>query len=358
MPNMPLRKILLFSALLPALWLGLKYLLPIAMPFLLAGLLALSAEPLVSFFHTRCRMPRAAATGLGVTMALMILSLILLVMGALLLRQLRALADVLPDLEGTAEQGITLLEDRLLTLTEKAPSSIRPMLARSVEGLFSDGTAMMSDLASLLLSAASGVVSRLPDGALGLGTWLLAGFMISARLPSMRSFFRHKLPHTWHDTYLPMFHRLKKATLGWLSAQLRLVGITFLILLLGFIALQIPYGPVWAALICLVDALPVLGTGTVLIPWSAICFLQNDSLRAIGLTGIYAIICLIRSVLEPRLVGKKLGLDPLITLAAMYTGYRLWGIGGMLFSPILAVITVQLFRPAESQPKEPRSETF
>ena len=340
--ELSVRRILLFFAGILALWLGLKYLLPVAMPFLLGGLLALSAEPLVGFFQGKCRMRRGLAAGIGVSIALLMLALILLVLGALLVRQLGVLAQVVPDLEGGAEQGIAILEDRLLLLAEKAPGGIRPMLTQSVEGLFSDGAALMADVSSLVLNAAGGAVSRLPDGALGFGTWLLAGFMISARLPQLKNGIRNRLPPAWYETYRPMLKRMKKAVLGWLSAQLRLVGITFVILVVGFFALQISYGPVWAALVCLVDALPVLGTGTVLIPWSIVCFLQDDSLRAVGLLGIYAVVSLVRSVLEPRLVGKKLGLDPLITLTAMYMGYRLWGILGMLASPLLAVTLVQM----------------
>ena len=174
--------------------------------------------------------------------------------------------------------------------------------------------------------------------------------MISARLPDLKKRLRSSLPPAWHETYRPMLKEMKQAVLGWLSAQLRLVGITFLILLAGFFVLQIPNGPVWAALVCLVDALPVLGTGTVLIPWSLVSFLQEDSLRAVGLLGIYTVVSLVRSVLEPRLVGKKLGLDPLITLTAMYTGYCLWGILGMLTSPLLAVTLVQVLRAGKKQP--------
>lgn len=344
------RKLFFLAAVLLAVWLGLKYLLPIAMPFLLAILLALAAEPLVGFFHTKAHMPRAAATGLGVSITLTMLLLILTVLGALLLRELSALAGVLPDLETTAIQGMTVLEDRLMDLAHKAPGSVQPMLIRSVEGLFSDGTAVMEDASSLFLSFASGVVTRLPDSALGFGTWILASFMLSAKLPAIRQWFRTRLPPSWHEKYLPMLSRMKKAVFGWLSAQLRLVGVSFLVLTAGFFILQVPYAPLWAGVISLVDALPVLGTGTVLIPWSAVCLLQGDTVRAIGLLGVYAVVSLLRSVLEPRLVGKQLGLDPLITLASMYAGYRLWGIPGMIFAPLLAVTLVQLLASPKENP--------
>ena len=90
------------------------------------------------------------------------------------------------------------------------------------------------------------------------------------------------------------------------------------------------------------DAVPLLGTGTVLIPWSLVCLLQRNHVRSVGLLLLYGVTALTRSALEPKLVGKQLGLDPLLTLAALYTGYRLWGIGGMILSPLIAVTAVQL----------------
>ena len=130
--------------------------------------------------------------------------------------------------------------------------------------------------------------------------------------------------------------RLKNALGAWLSAQLRLAGVTLLILLAGFVILRIPNAPLWAAGICLVDAFPVLGTGTVLLPWAAVSLLQQQTLRAVGLVCLWGVSAITRTVLEPRVVGRHLGLDPLLTLVAMYTGFCFWGIGGMLLTPILA----------------------
>ena len=97
-----------------------------------------------------------------------------------------------------------------------------------------------------------------------------------------------------------------------------------------------------AFVVSLFDILPVLGTGAVLLPWSLICFLQSNTPRAIGLLGLYASITLIRSSLEPKLVGRQLGLDPLVTLMALYAGFKLWGLGGMILAPMLTVTALQL----------------
>ena len=105
--------------------------------------------------------------------------------------------------------------------------------------------------------------------------------------------------------------------------------------------LRIPDALLWASGICLVDAFPILGTGTVLLPWSLLCFLQADTARAIGLISTYVAVTLTRSLLEPKFLGRHLGLDPLVTLLALYAGFRLWGIGGMILAPLLTGVALQ-----------------
>ena len=336
------RKLILLPAALLAAWLGIRYGLPILMPFLLGTLLALAAEPLVRFWQTRAKMPRAAATGIGMTMTLVLLALAVMILVALVVRELGALAGIVPDLEDTALEGLSLLEAWLLDLAAHTPQSISPLVTRSVEGLFSDGTALLDQVSTRLLGLASGIVSKLPDSVLGIGTWLLSCYMISAKLPAIRKWVGARIPKRWRENYLPMLKRLKGSVLGWLWAQCKLMVITFAVLGIGFFILQIPYALLWALVIAFLDALPVLGTGMVLVPWSLVCLLQGDTVRAVGLLGIYAAATLLRSVLEPRFVGKQLGLDPLVTLLAMYAGYRLFGFGGMILSPLLAVTVTQM----------------
>ena len=341
--NQPMiRKIGLGLLLFAGLWLLGRYLLPILLPFLLAALLALAAEPLVSFLHDHIKFPRALASGIGVSIALLLAVLLVLTLCALLLRQLGSLSGVLPDLGQTAQEGMESLEGFLVDLAQKTPQAVSPILTRGVENFFSDSTQLLDQISAKVLALASGILTRIPDSALGFGTWILASFMISAKLPNIRTWVSQKLPDSWRQQYLPAVKRLKRSLSGWLTAQLKLTGVTFIILCGGLLLLRIHHAPLWAALLSLVDALPILGTGTVLIPWSLVCFLQGDHVRALGLLGIYAAAALLRSVLEPKFIGKQLGLDPLVTLLSMYTGYRLWGILGMLISPLLAVTVTQL----------------
>ena len=193
--------------------------------------------------------------------------------------------------------------------------------------------------ASWLLHVASGLLSRIPGSALGIGTGIIASFMISAKLPKMQALVEKRLKGEKFQSVLGTLHRLRHALGGWLKAQLKLSLITFCVACIGLLLLRIPYAPLWAVLIALVDAFPVLGTGTVLVPWSLVSFLQGQYLLAFSLLGLYAAASVTRTVLEPRFVGRQLGIDPLVTLLALYVGFKLFGILGMILSPILAVVT-------------------
>lgn len=323
-------------------WLGIRFLLPLVFPFLLGLGLALAAEPLVHLFVKKAHFPRALSAGLGVTLAFCSITLLFLSLCAFLVRELGMLAGVLPDLEGTALSGLSLLQSWLLDMTSHAPQSVRPLLQHNVAEFFSGGTQLLNQAVQYLLSFAGNLLSHIPDSALSLGTAIISGYMISAKLPRIKKWILRRFPKEKLRPLLDTLKRVKTIVMGWLAAQLKLAGMTLAILLAGFLILRIPYAPLWAVGISLVDAFPVLGTGTILLPWTLICFLQGDNARAIGLLGIYTVISVTRSVLEPKLVGKHLGLDPLVTLMALYAGYKLFGILGMLFAPMAAVILVQL----------------
>lgn len=337
-----IRKILTLLLFAVAAWFGLGFLLPISLPFLLGGGLALAAEPMTRFLCSRLHLPRGAAAGISVTTAFCFLTFFVLFLCALLLRELRILAGLLPNLEDTTRNGLSLLSQWLLARIAGLPTGIRNFLTDQVNELLSGSSALLDQAVSFLLNLAGGVLRHVPDSALVLGTGIISSYMIATKLPRIQKWIADRLSRERLKPMLETLSNIKNAIFGWLKAQLKLSSITWMILTMGLILLRVPYAPLWASLIALLDAFPVLGTGTALLPWSLILFLQKDSVRAVGLLGIYTVISLSRSVLEPKLVGKHLGLDPLATLFSLYAGYKLWGLGGMILSPVLAVAAIQL----------------
>lgn len=344
-------KILILAAALLGLWLGLRYLLPVALPFLLGLGLALAAEPLVDFFSGRLRLRRGLAAGIGVSIALFMAALAVLILGALAVKEITGLSKILPQAQETVQAGLLSLRDLLLSLAARTPDGISGFLTEKVLELFSGGTALLSRVTDRLLGIATGLLSWLPDGALGFGTALISGYMISAKLPRIKETLRQRIPDTWKDRYLPALATVKASVSAYLRAQGKLAAITFAILTGGLLILGIRLAPLWAALIALVDAVPLLGTGTVMIPWALVCLIQGDHIRAIGLAAIYTAAAITRSVMEPRLVGKQMGMDPLATLIALYLGYRLWGILGLLIAPMTAATAIRLAGIGENHAK-------
>ncbi len=321
-------------------WMSFRWLLPLVLPFLLGILLALTAEPAVGFLCRRLKLPRALGTGIGVAATLALLAAVLVLLTAALLRELAALAGAVPNLEQTVSQGLASLENFLSGLALRMPQGVQPILLQLVSSVFSGGNALVDKLAARLPGMATALFSHVPGSALTIGTGILSGFMVSARLPRIKQ--RLGALKARFQKYLPMLRQVKHSLLGWLKAQLTLSGLSFCIVGLGLLILGVPYAPLWALLIALVDAIPILGTGTILLPWTLIELIQGNRALALGLGGIYVAALLSRSVLEPRLLGKHLGIDPLMTLIALYIGYQLWGFGGMLLAPMLCAAATEL----------------
>lgn len=331
---------LLLSILLIA-WVGIQYLLPIFLPFFLGGLLALASEPLVFFFSRR--LPRAGSAALGVTATLVVLVCLLLLISAVVVKEIGLLTRDLPDVGQTALTAMESFSDTLLHLSEKAPVGVRSFLTRAVNDTFDNNSALLTQLIQKIPSLATTFLGWIPGSALALGTGVLSGYMISVRLPKFKQVLSSS-SGSFLSRSLPVLQRIRTALGGWLKAQIKLAGVCYLIVATGFLLLRIPHGLLWAVLVALVDAIPILGTGTVLIPWSVICLIQGHTAQGIGLMATYITAMLSRTILEPRFVGKQLGIDPLIALIALYIGFRLWGVTGILIAPLICVAVSELLR--------------
>lgn len=337
--------LLALSAML--VWLAFTVFLPICLPFLLGIGLALLAEPAVVLLSQRCHWKRAASTAVGVSAVLALSIAALTLLATIFMRQLTQLGNIWPRLEAAFLQAVESLRQWLLALAPRMPASLHRFIDQLAQDLLSDSGKFLSGLMSKLPQLATGLLGDLSQWLFGLITGIISSYMFSIRLPLLRQWLHRRLPQRWQQEYLPAIKSLKKALGGWIWAEIKLAAVAFVLLWIGFMLLRMEHSLLLAALITLVDAFPVLGVGTVLVPWSLLRLIQGDPATGFGLLGLYAVIWLIRSVLEPKLIGKELGLDPLVTLLCIYGGLKLWGIGGMLLAPIFAMAVSQVLRRAK-----------
>ena len=324
-------------------WAFAALLLPVLWPFLIGLAVSLLAEKPVRLLQTRARFPRWLASGVCV------LTLFVLLFGGafflcrLLCTEAADLARQLPQLAEGLAPPVLRLKDRLLSLADKLPDGLGKGLRAGVESFFQNGAGFGSKLYESLFSWASGVIGRLPDAVLFTVTAVLSSFMLSGELPAIRTWLQKLARPEWLEKLQRLGSHVRTTLGGWLRAQLKLMGIVFLLVTAGLMLLGVDGPLLFGLVLAIVDALPVFGTGTVLIPWSLALFFQGELRRGVGLLILYGAAALTRQALEPRLVGRQIGLDPLLTLLALYTGFRVVGVAGMILFPVGVIFLKQLW---------------
>lgn len=336
---------LLYGVLaLAGLWVVLHILLPWLAPFLAALALAALLEPAVAALMVRPGLPRWGASALctgglaGIALGLLGIGLWrLLYEAGLLLGRLPTLLAGLPTLSRRLEAwGYRFL----IAL----PVQLRDYLQSALDALLQEGVSLPNRIYDLLAGLVSGLAGGLPRALLFLFTTLLATYFTSAQWPQLRAGFRRLTPERWREP-LRRGRREAARTLGnWFRAQGVLMLVTFGELAVGLLLLRVDLFLLLAALIALVDALPVFGTGSVLLPWAVGCLLAGSPGRSLGLAVLYAVVTLVRNLLEPKLVGDGMGLPPLAALIAMYVGFQSLGVAGMILAPLGTALACQLWR--------------
>ena len=260
------------------------------------------------------------------------------------MKELGAFARGLPQM---AKQSAALLESALVSVTSKAPEPAGALLTNSIHRVFQNSAALTDQAVQKVPGVLSGILGKLPGRAMSLGTGVLSGYFISARLPRLKTRLQTGLPAVFREKALPALRHLKDFLGKWLLAQGKLMAVTYAIVTTGLFLLGIRNAFAWAILVAAVDAIPLLGTGTVLLPWALTLLLQGSPLTAMGMVLLYLGAMVTRTVLEPRFYGSHLGLDPLVMLIFLYFGYRLWGFVGIIVSPLLAATTKALTEESE-----------
>lgn len=322
-----------------ALWLGVTYFLPAMAPFAIGLAVAAAAQPLVRVCQRTLRLPRWAASSLCVSAVFAVTIFAVWLLARTAAARLGTLAAELPGIFRTASDSLEHLSD---ALSQRAPAELEDTVRLWADSLLARGAKLGERLSDAALRAMGGAVAALPEALLFTVTAVLSSFMLCARLPDIKRAIRQRLPLQTRARLRRGLIRVRAALSGWCRAQLRLLGVSFAIVTAGLFVLRVPGWLGLGLLIAVVDALPVLGTGTILLPWAAVCLLRGATRRGIGLALLYAAAALTRTSLEPRLLGRHLGLSPLITLAALYAGFRLCGVAGMLLFPIGAIVGKQL----------------
>lgn len=335
---------LLLALVYTALALGaLSLLFPVLLPFLLAWGLACLLEPAVHFFCTRLRLRRGWAAAILLVAFLAVFSAGSYLLVRRLWVELAALSQKLPLWMQLAQQLNQSLNNLIYRWTVAVSPEFRTMLQNALADTVGQLTDLFATLGSSLLEGAVNRLASLPKLVLFLFTALLAVYFILAGRPAITAFVQKRIPPHRLPGLKQTVQQLKSALGGWLKAQGILMVVTFSLLTAGFLLMGVDAALLLAAGTALLDALPVFGTGTVLLPWSLFCVLKGELRRALSLAALYALLWLTRNLLEPKLLANRAGLHPLVALLAMYAGFSLFGVAGLILAPLAAVLAARLY---------------
>lgn len=304
-------------------------------PFVLAWLLALLLQPAVRKLTRVTGFSRSAV-------GLLLLAVTVVAGGGGIVWLCGRLATELPQIA----EGLSDAAARLAEQTERFSANLRsrlPFLSVLPEEKWKElGGELLNEgvgkLSAWLTSLAGSVLVSLPGGVFVTVIFLMAAFYLIVDFEKVSGYLSSLLPRKAIRRLGGLRRQLFTTTLSYLRAYLILLAVTFGELVTAFLLLGIRYAITLALLIALLDALPALGVGTVLLPWALVEFLMGDWKRGIWLCVVWAVVTLVRQLLEPRVVGAQLGLHPLAALCAVWVGFRILGVWGLLFAPVLAIL--------------------
>lgn len=331
-----------FAVAAAAIYLLLRYALTWLLPFLLALAVAAAVEPALCFVREKMRLKR---TFLAAVATLLVVGLTLAaavgILGALW-RQVNDLLGRAPQLLGMLPQMMEQLGARLeeyrVTLPPSAQQAVNDGVA-AVGSILGDAAVKLS---SSLLDGITKLVGHLPGALLFCVTVVMALFFTMSSYPQLRAFLLRQVPEEKREAAKALKEGALGAVLKWLRSQIILITVTFLQLLAGLLLLRREYALLLALLIALMDALPIFGAGMALLPWAAVLAIWGDVVGALGLTALYLVVWLVRSFLEPKLLGKSGGLPTLPSLLAIYVGWQAAGVAGMILGPLLLLLVKEL----------------
>lgn len=318
--------ILLLVALIVAFKLSIFY-----MPFLVAFIISLIIEPLIKILMRKMKLTRRTSS------IIIFIAVSAIILGTIIWGIVSLVSEASNLLEGLneyIEKAYRFFQNFLQSIDFERfhlPNEITAVLQNSTNGLLVN----LSDWIRNVLNGLLNMITSIPIIAIYFVVTIMALYFICVDKVYILDQLEHHLPEKWVFKLGTHVRDLTKTLGGYLKAQVTLIFTSFLISLVGlyilkFAKFNIEFPLLMALFIGFVDALPILGSGTVMIPWAIISALNGDLKLGIAIFVLFVIMSLIRQFMEPKLVSKHIGTHPIFTLIAMYTGFKFIGIMGML----------------------------
>ncbi|BCV21123.1 sporulation integral membrane protein YtvI [Moorella sp. Hama-1] len=341
--------LLLFYYIFPAVREIIKALVPVVLPFALAGLLAAIIDPVVNFIEKRGKIGRGWAVIATLLLVLAIFSIALFYLIANLIIELESLVMTLP---AQARSLGAIMQDYFYRLQSfYFGGNLPPDIFSTLQALLNNGVNVLKNVLTQTAQGLVILVSSLPEFFIFVIITLVATYFCSRDKELILKTLLRVMPAGWRERTSRVCNSLGRAIIGYLRAEILLISLQMTQSVLGLLILKVDYALTLAFLIGVADFLPIVGPGTVFIPWIIIEFILGHYGLGLALLILYAFIIILRQVLQPKLVAVNLGLYPLTTLIALYAGLKLLGVVGLALGPLTIVVLKAFFRSEQGVDK-------
>ena len=326
-------KFLYFILILGIIFFIFKYALPVLFPFLVAFSISIILRHPVDFISKHLKINRKFV---GVLLLLLLygsISFVFIFFGTKLFRYIGELFQKLPEIYTTN------IEPALNIIIYKIQDIIPEL--NVVLDLENISKYIMNIINSISLSAVNliaSIATKIPSFLVKFIFAIIASFLCTLDYYKVTGFIMRQFPERVQEIIINVKQNIFGTIVKFLKAYSILMFVTFIQLSIGLTIFNIPNAITFAVIFSMLDVLPAIGVGGLLIPWSIIEFIKGNYDLAIGLLVIYGIISIVRYILEPKVIGKQIGLNPLITLTSMFLGAEILGFFGIFIFPIIATI--------------------
>lgn len=338
-----IRRILNIILIIIGIYIGTK-MAAFYMPFIIAFIISLMIEPAIKYLMKKTNLSRRMSS---IIIFLIVFSIIIGAVTWGIVSLISESTNLLQTLNLYIDRAYTQIQDAIgkMNISKLSISSNVYSLVQnsSKEILFK----ISSWLTEFLTKLINGITS-IPTIAIYAVITILSLYFICTDRIYILDFMEHHMPSKWMQKLAIHIKEISKNLGGYLKAEAILILVSFVISVIGlygfkFLGMNVRYPLLIALAIGFVDALPILGSGSVMVPWAIISALNGDIKLGIAIIVLWIIMSVVRQFLEPKIVSGKIGIHPIFTLIAMYTGYKVIGVMGMLVGPIVLIILKSVF---------------
>ncbi|MDQ2087718.1 sporulation integral membrane protein YtvI [Herbivorax sp. ANBcel31] len=308
-------------------------------PFIIAFAISTSIEPIVRTLMKRTKMSRKASATITVLSVVTVAIAILILLTIRLYKEAASLSEILPKYLDDIYENLNNLNEKFLSFYTALPKE----LTISMENIFKNFTDILTTFLNSLIRGILNVAALVPQAFIFLFATILSTYFLSSDRTKIFNFVKKNLPRDWMDILLRIKKDIFITLWGYIRAQIILVMVTFFQLSVGFVIIGIKHSVLLAFIMSLLDIFPIVGPGSVMIPWAIYEFFIGNLKRSVMVLILYGTILTVRQLIEPKILSSQIGLHPLVALMSLYIGFLVFGYLGLIIGPITVLLFKNIF---------------